>query len=94
MQVCTKCGKKVSSYSIENGICRDCNNTRFCKTCGSAFTISPREKDFYVKKGLSLPLKCGNCRQGNGNKQFNYTGTKQPDFSIMDFFNKLLNGFI
>ena len=86
MQVCTKCGKKVSSCSIENGICRDCNNTRFCKTCGSAFTISPREKDFYVKKGLSLPLKCGNCRQGNGNKQFNYTGTKQPDFSIMDFF--------
>ena len=33
-----------------------------CKTCGTSFTFTQEEQDFYQSKGFSEPGKCKPCR--------------------------------
>lgn len=34
-----------------------------CSHCKAQFTITNKEKQFYLSKGLHLPKKCKKCRQ-------------------------------
>ncbi len=33
-----------------------------CRDCGSTFTFTEGEQDFYSQKGYSEPMRCPNCR--------------------------------
>lgn len=35
---------------------------RICKDCGSVFTITDGELNFYKDRGLQIPKRCGECR--------------------------------
>lgn len=65
---CSKCGKILPTYSMRGGMCFDCyNNTIYtsirCKSCGSVFSITNGQYEFFVKKGMSLPVRCERCRK-------------------------------
>ncbi len=34
-----------------------------CRDCGSAFTFTEGEQEFYASKDLSAPQRCKDCRQ-------------------------------
>ena len=38
------------------------DKTLTCRDCGSTFTFTEGEQDFYAQKGYSDPLRCPNCR--------------------------------
>jgi CxxC-x17-CxxC domain-containing protein len=44
-----------------------------CRDCGSVFTFTDGEQEFYASKELSAPQRCKNCRaarkQDRGNRQ-------------------------
>lgn len=39
--------------------------TLVCRDCGSAFTFSAREQEFYNQKGFNQPSRCPACRAQN-----------------------------
>ena len=80
---CARCGcellytnyQKFIKHGKRHEICRDCyekRNTiyqrRSCKDCGSTFEITYGEKEYFEKKGFSLPTRCEKCR---GKQNFN-----------------------
>lgn len=71
--ICKDCGIEKQEKYTKNGLCFDCINiskklkeevhsTSICKTCGNPFDTTRGEHDYYVKRGLSMPKRCGNCR--------------------------------
>jgi len=34
-----------------------------CKDCDKEFFVNEREKEFYIQKGWSLPVRCYDCRK-------------------------------
>ena len=83
---CSCCRKEVSYYQLRDGMCPDCNSNYKkqvyeriqCKICGRTFDFTNGDREFYAKKGYSLPNKCTDCRnggrQGVGNNFLNNTG--------------------
>ena len=74
---CANCGCEMvyTNYQkfIKHGkryeICRDCyekKNTVYkrmtCRDCGRVFEITYGQKEFFDKKGFSLPTRCEDCR--------------------------------
>lgn len=68
---CNHCGKYVPFYQLKNGECLDCRSEYEnmvyqiiqCKNCGRNFEFTYREKEFYDKKGFSMPTNCPECRE-------------------------------
>lgn len=93
--VCKDCGIEKQEKYTKNGLCFDCINiskklkeevhsTSICKTCMNSFDITKGEHDYYVKKGLSMPKRCVNCR-GNSYVSSN---TSQTLNNITDIVKK------
>src|SRR5438067_7342441 len=38
------------------------DKTLTCRDCGSTFTFTEGEQDFYAQKGYSEPMRCPDCR--------------------------------
>ncbi len=48
------------------------DKTLVCKDCGSQFTFSAREQDFYAEKGFTNdPSRCPDCRSARKQKTRN-----------------------
>jgi hypothetical protein len=47
-EVCPTCGRPMDI-------------TRICSDCGGAFSISPSQERFFLRKGLELPRRCQRC---------------------------------
>jgi Zn finger protein HypA/HybF involved in hydrogenase expression len=45
-----------------------------CKTCKFNFIITPSEQEFYLKKQLSIPVHCPECRQKRKQAKLNGQG--------------------
>jgi hypothetical protein len=49
-----------------DGVCPTCNRPfaerRSCLDCTIEFEITPGERDFFIGKGFSLPVRCRACR--------------------------------
>ncbi len=39
-----------------------------CRDCGSSFTFTEGEQEFYDSKGLSAPQRCKDCRSARKNQ--------------------------
>lgn len=94
---CARCGREMIYTNYQRlikrakrrEICRDCSEQRnkvferrVCRNCGRMFEITYGQKEFFDKKGLSLPLRCENCR-GNQNRPLphrtiNFQPSPQP----------------
>lgn len=69
---CVCCGEELPFYQLRNGMCLECSSNYRnqvyqriqCRVCGSVFDFTNGDRDFYAKKGYSLPTKCPNCRKG------------------------------
>lgn len=59
---------------------------KICKDCGTEFTLSQGEIDFYKSKNFSLPQRCKNCRdkrkQNNSDFEKPYTQKYVPTSSV------------
>jgi len=48
------------------------DKTLTCKDCGSEFTFTVREQEFYKQNNFTEPLRCKSCRdarkRSNGNR--------------------------
>ncbi len=42
-----------------------------CRDCGSSFTFTDGEQEFYTSRGLSAPQRCKDCRQKRKNERLN-----------------------
>lgn len=71
--ICKDCGAEKQEEYTKNRQCFDCINlsrerkqkvihTVICKDCNKTFDITKGEHDYFVKKGLSMPKRCVNCR--------------------------------
>lgn len=46
--------------------------TLVCKDCGSEFTFTAGEQEFYAQKGFTnQPVRCPNCRKARKQQRFN-----------------------
>ena len=99
--ICKDCGIEKQEKYTKNGLCCDCINiskklkeevhsTSICKTCMNSFDITKGEHDYYVKKGLSMPKRCVNCR-GNSYVSSNTSQTLHNSYNtgFKDFLKKL-----
>ena len=90
---CARCGREMLYTNYQKyikkakryDICHDCyerKNTvwerRICKDCGRTFEITYGEKEFFDKKGFSLPTRCENCR---GKSTYTPTQTYTPTYT-------------
>ena len=75
---CSRCGKEMTytnyakhiRHAKRHNICPDCykqlNEVAYhtnCNECGSTFTLTHGEMEFYNKKGYEPPKRCKACRQ-------------------------------
>ena len=69
--ICQYCGEMKSDdnfydqntcYKCHNEIRNQVHSTIICSVCGTAFTITNGEYEFYTSNGLNLPKRCKNCR--------------------------------
>lgn len=90
---CASCGCDMiyTNYQkyIKRGkrydICRNCYekknmvyDRRICKNCGRSFEITYGVKEYFEKKGFTLPTHCENCRgKSNVTNQHNHTHSHQ-----------------
>ena len=87
---CNTCGAEIRytnydkyvKHSKKHMSCRTCYEKRnmvaerrTCGVCGESFGITNGEKEFYAKKGFSLPRTCKNCRGGGHHA---HTPTSSP----------------
>ena len=87
---CNTCGAEIRytnydkyvKHSKKHMSCRTCYEKRnmvaerrTCGICGESFGITNGEKEFYAKKGFSLPRTCKNCRGGGHHA---HTHTSSP----------------
>ncbi|MBT3292884.1 zinc-binding protein [Candidatus Peregrinibacteria bacterium] len=42
-----------------------------CRDCGSSFTFTEGEQEFYAQKDLSAPQRCKDCRQARKGQRMN-----------------------
>ena len=94
---CTRCGTemlysnydKLIRHSPKFETCRKCFDqlnsvfgNSICIDCGSSFSITVREKEFYVRKKYDFPKRCPSCRAA---KKTN--GYSQPSRSYSRNYN-------
>ena len=101
---CASCGcemvytnyQKYIKRSKKYEICKNCSDKkniiferRNCKDCGKVFEITYGEKEFFEKKGFSLPWRCENCR---GKSSVN-TSTKTTHYTTPTSSTPKKNGW-
>ncbi len=50
----------IIPINIKEGVITE---KRICVSCGKQFVIEDKEKQFYIKNGLTLPKRCKSCRE-------------------------------
>lgn len=62
--------KKEEEKRQRQAYCNKVYMMRECSVCGKIFTITNRERDYFVSKGLDMPKRCKDCRDNNRHKTY------------------------
>jgi hypothetical protein len=55
-----------------------------CKICGEEFSLTDKQRDFFIEKGLKMPRRCNSCRILKTKIAVTVTCSKCGDKYILD----------